>query len=206
LIRGDLCAEAIRLGRTLRELLPQEAENIGLLALMLLQDSRRAARVVNGELVTLEEQDRSLWNRASISEGLMLIETALKLGPAGPYQVQGAIAALHAQAPSPAETDWPQIAALYQTLLRMNPSPVIVLNHAVAVAMSGRIEEGLSLINDLCSGPLAQYYLLHAAQADLLRRLHRNAEAAAAYREAAKLATNQLEQHFLQRRLRQVEF
>jgi RNA polymerase sigma-70 factor (ECF subfamily) len=205
LIRGDLCAEAIRLGRILCELLPQDAENIGLLALMLLQDSRRAARVIHGELVTLEEQDRSLWNRAAISEGLMLVETALRRGPAGPYQLQAAIAALHAQSRGPEETDWLQIAALYERLLRMNPSPVILLNHGVAVAMSGRIEDGLKRIDDFCSGILDQYYLFHAARADLLRRLHRHGEAAAAYRQAARLATNQLELDFLQRRLRQSE-
>jgi RNA polymerase sigma-70 factor (ECF subfamily) len=205
LIRRELCAEAIRLGRVLCELLPQEAENSGLLALMLLQDSRRNARVIQGELVTLEEQDRSLWDRAAISEGLMLVEKALRRGPAGPYQLQAAIAALHAQPDSSSETDWAQIAALYEVLLGMNPSSVVMLNHAVAIAMTGRIEDGLKRIDDLRPGSLDQYYLFHAARADLLRRLNRHSEAAAAYQEAASLATNQLEVDFLLRRLHQVE-
>lgn len=204
LIRQDLCAEAIRLGRTLCELLPQEAENIGLLALMLLQDSRRNARVAHGALVTLEEQDRSLWDRVAIEEGSSLVERGLRIGPAGPYQIQAAIAALHSDSKSSAETDWPQIAALYEALLRLTPSAVIALNHAAAVAMSGRIEEGLKQIDDL-SGSLDQYYLFHAARADLLRRLHRYPEAATAYRQALGLATNRLEIDFLSRRLRQIE-
>src|SRR5262249_20362570 len=141
--------EAIRLARLLFELLPSEAENIGLLALMLLHDSRRHARMVKGELVTLEEQDRSLWDQAAISEGVRLVETALKMGPAGMYQLQAAIAALHAQARTPAETDWPQIAAIYERLAQLNASPVVALNHAVAIAMSGAIEDGLRRIEDL---------------------------------------------------------
>jgi len=217
LVRGDLCAEAISLGRVLCELLPREAENIGLLALMLIQDSRRHARVVNGELVTLEDQDRSLWDRAAISEGLILVEQALGMGPhkgqvgpeqsrVGPYQLQAAIAALHAQANTSAETDWPQIAALYEKLLELNPSAVIALNHAVAVAMGGRIEDGLNRIDDLGrAGALDRYYLFHAARADLLRRLNRTSEAAAAYQEAAGLATNRIELDFLGRRQRQME-
>jgi RNA polymerase sigma-70 factor (ECF subfamily) len=206
LVRHDLCAEAIRLGRILCGLLPREAENKGLLALMILHHSRRDARVVNGELITLEEQDRSLWDRAAISEGLVLIEEALSAGPAGPYQLQAAIAAQHARAAASAETDWPRIAALYQNLLVLNPSPVIALNHAVAVAMSGRLEDGLSRIEDLGhAGVLDQYYLFHAARADLLRRLNRFAEAGAAYRTAASLATNPIELEFLKRRLTQIE-
>jgi RNA polymerase sigma-70 factor (ECF subfamily) len=205
LVRAEVCAEAIRLGRLLCELLPEEAENFGLLALMLLQDARRNARVRDGALVTLEEQDRSLWDRAAISEGSRLAERALRQGAVGPYQLQAAIAALHAQAASSSETDWAQIAALYEILLRMNPSPVIVLNQAVAVAMTGRMAEALQRIDDLCAGSLAQYYLSHAARADLLRRLDRYAEAADAYRQAASLAANQLEREFLERRLRQVE-
>jgi RNA polymerase sigma-70 factor (ECF subfamily) len=205
LIRRDLCAEAIHLGRVLCELIPHEAENIGLLALMLIQDSRRNARVVDSVLVTLEEQDRSLWDRAEISEGLLLVEKALRMGSAGPYQMQAAIAALHAQANCSAETDWLQVAALYEKLLEMNPSPVIMLNHAVAIAMSGRLELGLKRIDELCAGPLDRYYLSHAARADLLRRLHRHAEAAAAYRQAITLATNPLELDFLERRLHQTE-
>jgi RNA polymerase sigma-70 factor (ECF subfamily) len=205
LVRNDLCAEAIRLGRMLCELMPHAAENIGLLALMLLHHSRRNARVANGELATLEEQDRSLWDQAAISEGLVLVEKALALGPAGPYQLQAAIAALHAQAATPEQTDWRQIAALYAKLSEKNPTPVIALNYAVAVAMSGRIEAGLSWIDELGrNGALDQYYLFHAARADLLRRLHRTGDAAAAYRKAAALATNPFEVAFLTRRLRQL--
>jgi RNA polymerase sigma-70 factor (ECF subfamily) len=205
LVREDLCGEAIRLGRLLCELLPQQAENIGLLALMLLQDSRRNARVIDGKLVTLEDQDRSLWDRGAIAEGLALVEQAVNLRHVGPYQLQAAIAALHAEAASSAATDWAQIAALYELLSDRNPSPVIVLNHAVAIAMGGRMEEGLKRIDDLCSAPLDEYYLLHASRADLLRRLNRWPEAAAAYQRAVSLASNQLEIDFLLRRLRQVE-
>ncbi len=205
LIREELCAEAIRLGRMLCELLPQQAENAGLLALMLLQDSRRNTRVVHGELVTLEDQDRSLWDRAAISEGLTLVEQSLRMGQTGSYQIQAAIAALHAEAKGSSETDWPQVAALYEVLMGMNGSSVIMLNHAVAVAMSGKLELGLQRIDDLCAGSLDQYYLFHAARADLLRRLNRHSEAAAAYRKAVSLATNQLEIDFLSRRVRQME-
>ena len=205
LVRNDLCAEAIRLGRVLCELVPGEAENIGLLALMLLQHSRRDARVVNGELITLEEQDRSRWDRGAISEGLTLVEEALSLGPVGPYQLQAAIAALHVQAVTSEETDWPQIAALYEKLLERNPSPVIALNRAVAIAMSGRLEDGLNCIEELGrTGVLDQYYLFHAARADLLRRLNQNGDAEAAYHKAAALATNRIEVDFLNRRLRQL--
>jgi RNA polymerase sigma-70 factor (ECF subfamily) len=205
LVRRDLCAEAIRLGRVLNELLPRESESIGLLALMLLHDSRRDARIVNGELVTLEDQDRSLWDRCASAEGLQLVETALRMGRVGPYQLQAAIAGLHSQARTAEETDWRQIAALYRGLLEMNPSPVIALNHAVAVAMSGRLVEGLQQIDDpAVSGPLGHYYLFHAARADLLRRLQRQPEAAESYRQAAGLTTNRVERDFLQRRLREV--
>ena len=197
LVRHDLCSEAIRLGRVLDELLPHEAENIGLLALMILQDSRRNARVIGRELVTLEDQDRSLWDQAAISEGLLLVELALRLGPVGPYQLQAAIAALHAQAHTAAGTDWWQIAALYEKLRALNPSPVIALNHAVAVAMSAGIEEGLKQIDHLGrTGALDRYYLYHAARADLLRRLHRYSEAAEAYQRAAGLAANGVELDF----------
>ena len=206
LVRNELCAEAIHLGRVLCELLPREAENTGLLALMLLQHSRRDARVLNGELVTLEEQDRSLWDRGAISEGLMLVEKALSLGPAGPYQLQAAVAALHAETANSDDTDWSQIAALYEKLLEMNPSPVIALNHAVAVAMNGRLEAGLNRIEALGrSRQLDRYYLFHAARADLLRRLNQNSDAAAAYQKAAALATNRVEVDFLNRRLRQLK-
>ena len=202
LVRRDLCAEAISLGRMLCELLPCEPENTGLLALMLLHDSRRNARVVNGELVTLEEQDRSLWDREEIDEGSALLERALRIGCPGPHQLQAAIAALHANATTPAETDWAQIAALYGKLAEMNSSPVIALNRAVAIAMSKGIEEGLRQIDALDG--LDQYYLFHAARADLLRRLDRVDEAVEAYRKAAALATNQIEREFLNRRLRQL--
>jgi RNA polymerase sigma-70 factor (ECF subfamily) len=206
LVRNDLCVEAIRLGRVLIDLLPREPENIGLLALMLLQNSRRNARTAGGELVTLEDQDRSLWDRRQISEGLLLVEKALKTGPAGPYQLQAAIAALHAEAATPADTDWPQIAALYDRLLTLHPSPVIALNHAVAVAMSGAVVDGLTRIDELGqSGGLAGYYLFHAARADLLRRLDRNTEAAAAYRSALGLVSNHVERNFLVRRLSEIK-
>src|SRR5215471_10291300 len=201
LVRAELCVEAIRLGRVLKELMPRDAESIGLLALMLLQDSRRNARVLAGELVTLEEQDRSLWDQGEISEGLAQVEAALQIGPPGPYQLQAAIAALHAQASSPAETDWAQIAALYGKLQELNPSPVVRLNRAVAFAMSGTLEDGLRRIDQIGHDDgLAGYYLFHAARADLLRRLGRTAEATAAYDAAIKLATNQVEQRFLARR------
>jgi RNA polymerase sigma-70 factor, ECF subfamily len=209
LVRSDLCDEAIRLGRLLCELQTEprpsgsgpEAETIGLLALMLLQHSRRDARVVDGQLITLEDQDRSRWDQAAISEGLELTEDALRLGPVGPYQVQAAIAALHARAATPAETDWPQIAALYGKLLQLNPSPVIALNQAVAVAMTGAIQEGLREIEKLGQDrALESYYLFHAARADLLRRLGRDSEAAEAYGRASELAANRIEREFLERR------
>jgi RNA polymerase sigma-70 factor (ECF subfamily) len=205
LIRNDLCVEAIRLGRMLRDLMPNEAENLGLLALLLLQHSRRSARVAGGELVTLEEQDRSLWDRDAICEGLGLLERALSFGSIGPYQLQAAIAALHAQAPAARETDWRQIAALYERLLELNPSPVVALNHAVAVAMSGPVAEGLNRIDELGrTSALDRYYLFHAARADLMRRLKQNDAAAAAYEKAAALATNPVEVNYLNRRLRQL--
>ena len=206
LLRNDLCAEAIRLGRVLCELVPIEAENMGLLALMLLQDSRRAARVNDrGELVTLEEQDRSLWDREEIEEGVRLVETALALGHAGNYQIQAAIAAVHAEAGTADETDWRQIVALYQELLRMTSSPVVALNHAAAVAMSEGVERGLSLIELVgTSGALDNYYLFHASRADLLRRLNRVDEAVAAYERALSLTTNSVEQNYIRRRLREM--
>jgi RNA polymerase sigma-70 factor (ECF subfamily) len=206
LVRNDLCREAIRLGRVLCELLPGDAESMGLLALMLLHDSRRDARVRSGELVTLEEQDRALWDQAEIVEGLALVERALITGPLGPYQLQAAIAALHAQARTPAGTDWPQIAALYEKLLEFNNSAVIALNHAVAVAMSAGLAEGLQRIDALgASGELDRYYLLHAARADILMRMGRREDSAKAYREALSLATNRVEQGFLKRRLLELQ-
>jgi RNA polymerase sigma-70 factor (ECF subfamily) len=202
LVRNDLCIEAIRLGRMLCELLPQEAENIGLLALMVLQHSRRDARVANGQLVTLEEQDRSLWDHAAISEGLNLIAEVQALGRAGPYQLQAAIGAVHARATTPEETDWRQIEEIYLKLLEINASPVIALNHAAAVAMAGDLEGGLDSIEELGrGGRLDQYYLFHAARADLLRRLERYRDAAEAYHRAAALTTNRLEADYLNRRL-----
>jgi RNA polymerase sigma-70 factor (ECF subfamily) len=206
LVRRDLCQEAIRLGRVLCELLPREAENTALLALMLLHDSRRDARVSNGHLVTLEEQERSLWDQAEISEGLALVERALMSGPVGPYQLQAAIAALHVQAKTAHDTDWPQIAALYEKLLEFNPSSVIALNRAVAIAMSAGLEQGLQAIDALGpSGELEKYYLFHAARADILFRMNRFEEAATAYRHALALAGNRIEQDFLTRRLASAE-
>ncbi len=203
LIRSELCAEAIRLGRTLGELMPQEAENLGLLALMLLHDSRRHARVnSHGELVPLEEQDRSAWDHERIREGLELVEKALRLASIGLYQLQAAIAALHAQAETPAQTDWRQIAALYRVLMRLHPSSVVALNHAVAVAMSEGLETGLKQVEELgASGELNSYHLYHAARADLLRRLGRSQEAAHAYRQALALTANAVERRYLRRRL-----
>lgn len=203
LIRRELCSEAIRVGRTLCELMPAESENLGLLALMLLQDSRRDARIDSqGRLVTLEDQDRSLWDQERIQEGMALVTRALGMRGIGPYQLQAAIAALHAEARTPAETDWRQIAALYERLLRLAPSPVIALNHAVAIAMSEGLEQGLAEIERVGeSGDLEQYHLFHAARADILRRLRRQQEAASAYREAIRLATNKVEKDYLQRRL-----
>lgn len=207
LVRRERCAEAIRLGRLLRALLPREPEVAGLLALMLLQDSRRAARSdAAGELVTLEEQDRSSWDRGEIAEGTHLAERALREGGAGFYAVQAAIAALHAQAPRAADTDWRQIAVLYALLARLHPSPVVALNRAVAVAMAEGPEHGLRLIAEIeTGGELAGYSLLPAAKADLLRRLGRRREAAVAYRQALRLVAQEPERRYLERRLREVE-
>jgi RNA polymerase sigma-70 factor (ECF subfamily) len=206
LTRNDLCVEAIRLGRLLAQLSP-DPENIGLLALMLLQDSRREARTnEDGELVTLEEQDRSLWNRRQIEEGLELAERALRQQRVGPYQLQAAIAALHAEAAVASETDWAQIAALYRELMRLNSSPVIALNHAAAVAMCDGPEEGLILIEAAGdSGRLDNYYLYYAARGDLLRRLHRVEESKAAYKRAIELSTNSVEQKFMKRRIEEMD-
>jgi RNA polymerase sigma-70 factor (ECF subfamily) len=203
LIRQELCAEAIRLTRLLCELLPGVGENTGLLALMLLHDSRRAARVNDsGELATLEEQDRSLWNRSEIDEGLRLVDEALRESEVGPYQLQAAIAALHASALRPEETDWRQIAALYGELELRFPSPVVALNRAVAIAMSEGIADGLAIIDRLGeSGDLDEYALYHAARADLLRRHGQFAEAIAAYDRALSLTGNAVERRYLRRRL-----
>jgi RNA polymerase sigma-70 factor, ECF subfamily len=207
LIRRELCAEAIRLGRVLCGLLPQQPEAQALLGLMLLQDSRRDARVgEEGELILLEEQDRSLWHAEQIREGTELVESALGRGAAGVYALQASIAALHANAKTAKDTDWPQIAALYDALLRTHASPVIEVNRAVAVAMGRSIEEGLALLGELeRRKELEEFHLLSAARADLLRRLGRMAEAAEAYRQALRLATNDIERRFLRRRLAQIE-
>ena len=206
LLRNDLCSEAIRLGRLLCELLPDEPENAGLLALMLLQDSRREARVNDrGELVTLEEQDRSLWDRKEIEEGIRLVETALPRGRVGNYQIQAAIAAVHAEAKNADETDWRQIVALYEELMRVTSSPVVALNHAAAVAMGEGFERGLSLIESAnTNGALENYYLFHASRADLLRRLDQSNDAIAAYEHALDLTTNSVEQNYIRRRLRKL--
>jgi RNA polymerase sigma-70 factor (ECF subfamily) len=208
LVRGDLCAEAIRLGRLVRSLTGPSppAEVTALLALMLLQDARREARVdPSGGLVVLEEQDRSLWDRRQIAEALPLVEEALRGGP-GPYALQAAIAALHCQAERAEDTDWPQILSLYNLLQRSQPSAVVSLNRAVAVAMVFGPQAGLEIVEALAeAGDLAGYHLLHAARADLMRRLGRPADAAESYRRALELATNESERRFLDRRLRAVE-
>jgi RNA polymerase sigma-70 factor (ECF subfamily) len=203
LIRRELCAEAIRLGRLLCELLPLEAEALGLLALMLLHDSRRESRLsADGEIVLLEEQNRSLWKQDQIHEGLALIETALRNAPPGPYSVQAAIAAVHARAKNADDTDWAQIAGLYDVLLRLQPSPVIELNRAVAVAMARGASEGIRLIDELeLTGELRGYYLLPAARGDFSRRLQQWKPAAEAYRQALALAGNDAERRFLAKRL-----
>lgn len=206
LIRRDLCAEAIRLARLLVELMPEEPENLGLLALMLLQDSRREARIdAERSLVLLEEQDRSRWDRAEIEEGLSWVQKALRLRRIGPYQLQAAIAAVHAEAPSAEATDWPQIIGLYGRLMQLAPNPIVALNYAVAVAMSEGPARGLALIEEAGnSGRLEQYYLFHSARADMLRRLRRWEEAAAAYRRAMELTSNQVEHQFMERRLAEI--
>jgi RNA polymerase sigma-70 factor (ECF subfamily) len=202
LTRADLSGEAIRLGRLLVELLP-EPEVLGLLALMLLQESRRAARATaNGELILLEEQERSLWDQAQIAEGSALVERALHSGPVGPYTIQAAIAMAHARAGAAAQTDWGRIVGLYDVLFRLEPSPVIELNRAVAVAMRDGPAAGLTLIDAiLARGDLADYQHAHAARADLCRRLGRSGEAVASYRKAIELTRQEPERRFLQRRL-----
>jgi RNA polymerase sigma-70 factor, ECF subfamily len=202
LTRADLSAEAIRLGRLLADLLP-EPEAQGLLALMLLQESRRGARTTAaGDLVLLEDQDRRLWNRELIAEGVALVQGALASGRFGPYSLQAAIAALHAEAPTFAATDWSQIIGLYDVLARYDPSPVVELNRAVAVAMRDGPAEGLTVMDALLKRrELADYHLAHAARADLHRRLGRKAEARASYERALALARQEPERRFLERRL-----
>jgi RNA polymerase sigma-70 factor (ECF subfamily) len=204
--RADLSDEAIRLGRLLMELLA-EPEVVGLLALMLLQESRRAARTSpEGELILLENQDRALWNRAQIVEGISLVRQALASGQFGAYTLQAAIAAVHAEAANPAATDWSQIASLYDFLLRLEPSPVVELNRAVAVAMRDGSQVGLDLIDAiLARGELTDYHLAHAARAELCRRLGKIAEARASYEKALSLTQQAPEQRFLQDRLRELD-
>jgi len=208
LVRHELCEQAIRLGRMLVELLPAHAESKGLLALMLLHDSRHESRLdSSGDLVLLEEQDRARWDRAQIDEGAALVEASLREGgrPPGAYALQAAIAAIHAQAPTAAETDWTQIAALYGVLARVHSTPVVELNWAVAVAMSSGIERGLALVDELDRrGELTGYHLLLVARAELLRRLGRHAEAAQSYRGALALVSNDAERRHLEKRLREV--
>ena len=206
LVRTDLCDEGIRLARVLALLAPEEPEALGLLALMLLHHSRRSARVdAAGALVLLEDQDRSRWDHEMIDEGVAVLDRAMALRRPGPYQVQAAISALHAEAPRPEDTDWPQIAALYGRLVSMTPSPVVELNRTVAVAMADGPAVGLQLLERLAeSGQLDTYHLFHAARADLLRRLDRREESAAAYRRALELTTNPVERTFLERRLSEV--
>jgi len=200
LIRKDLCAEAIRLGRLLAQLMPDEPEALGLLSLMLVQDSRRAARIAtDGELVTLEDQDRSLWDQTAIAEANTMLDRAMRLRRPGPYQLQAA------NAPSAAETDWREIVVLYDRLSEFVAAPVVLLNRTVAVAMVEGPAAGLALVDELeATGALPDYYLLPATRADLLRRLGRNAEAAAAYVRALELVPTDTERRFLRRRLSEV--
>jgi RNA polymerase sigma-70 factor (ECF subfamily) len=200
LVRNELCDEAIRLARLLVELMPDEADPMALLALMLLHDARRGTRVdADGDLVLLADQDRSTWNRDQIAEGVGLVERALRRRT-GVYELQAAIAALHAEPPSAAETDWSEIAALYGELARIDPSPVVELNRAVAVAMAQGPQHGLELVDTLAPA-LDGMHLFHSTRADLLRRLGRDDDAARAYERAIELAANDAERVFLERRL-----
>ncbi|HEX4010936.1 MAG TPA: sigma-70 family RNA polymerase sigma factor [Solirubrobacteraceae bacterium] len=207
LIRIDLCGEAIRLARALTALMPDEPEATGLLALMLFQHSRRLARVdAAGDLVTLENQDRARWNRAECDEAEVLLQGALRRRQAGPYQLQAAIAACHAGAPTAEATDWAQIAGLYERLLEVMPQALVRLNHAVAIGMATSPEQGLALADELvAAGELADYHLLYATRADLLRRLGRDAEAHAAYRDALQRTTSAAERRFLNRRIQETD-
>lgn len=206
LIRRELCAEAIRLGRVLVDLLPSEPEALGLLALMLLTDARRPAREgPRGELIRLEDQDRSRWDATGIAEGRARVERALRMGRVGPYQLQAAIAAVHAEAATAADTDWPQILGLYELLRRVTPSPVVDLNRAVALAQVAGPEAGLAAVDALgVDSAMAEYRFFHATRADLLRRLGRWDEAAVAYERALALATNGPERAYLEGRIHEV--
>jgi RNA polymerase sigma-70 factor (ECF subfamily) len=207
LVRADLCVEAIRLGRVLAELMPDEPEGLGLLALMMLHHSRRRARVdAVGDLVTLEDQDRSQWDREAVAEGTNLLDRAIRLGRPGPYQLLAAIAACHASAAVAVDTDWTEIAALYGRLAELVPTPIVALNRAVAIAMADGPAAGLALVAELEeSGALGDYYLLAATRADLLRRLGRTDEAARSYRRAIELAATDAECRYLSRRLAETE-
>jgi RNA polymerase sigma-70 factor (ECF subfamily) len=205
LTRPDISGEAIRLGRLLAELLP-EAETLGLLGLMLLHESRRAARVSpDGDLILMENQDRSLWNQDLIAEGAALVQRAFASGRIGPYSLQGAIAAVHAESPSPEATDWREIVGLYDVLLRATPSPVVELNRAVAVAMRDGPAAGIAIIDDILNrGDLQDYYLAHSALADLHRRLGHTHQASVAYARALTLTKQAPARRFLERRLREL--
>jgi RNA polymerase sigma-70 factor (ECF subfamily) len=205
LVRQGLCAEAIRLSRLLAELMPDEPEALGLLALMVLHDARRLARVdAEGDLITLDDQDRTLWDVAAIGEACTILEAAMRLGRPGPYQLMAAVAACHASAPGPDATDWPEIAALYDRLAQMIPSPVVALNRAVAVGMAEGSQAGLSLVEELeASGELAGYHLLPATRADFLRRLGHNEQAVESYRRALELAPTDAERRYLAKRITQ---
>lgn len=206
LVRRELCDEAIRLGRLIMELMPDEPEVLGLLALMILIDARREARTdAAGDLLTLDEQDRSLWDRARIEEGAALAERSFRMRTPGPFQLQAAIAALHAEPNRPEDADWAQIALLYGELERIEASPVVRLNRAAAIGMALGSDSGLRIIDEIeGEGSLARYHLLYASRADLLRRAGRFGEAAAAYRRALELCSNPIESRYLQRRLREV--
>ena len=206
LIRVDLCAEAIRLTQLLNRLMPEEPETGGLLALLLFQHSRRQARTdPSGDVITLEEQDRSRWIQAEIDQANAYLDVAVGRDAIGPYQVQALIAACHANAPQPSATDWPRIAALYQRLVETTANPVVKLNHAVAIGMAAGPEDALALLGRLdASGELRDYHLLHATRADFLRRLGRNSEAADAYHDALNLARTQPERRYLTKRLHEV--
>ena len=204
LLRTELCAEALRVGKLLATLMPDQPEVLGLLALMLFHDSRRGTRTgPEGELILLSDQDRSRWDQAEIEEGVRVLNRALRQGRPGRYQVEASIAALHASSASADEVDWPQIAALYEQLFVFMPSPVVALNRAVAVAETGRLDEALALVDELDG--LERYHLLHAVRADFLRRLGRTDEAGDGYRQALELTRNPAEQEFLRHRLEQVQ-